>query len=124
MIKTLLKSLREYKKQAIVSLIAIVGEVIIECLIPFITADLLEKIQRDIEMSALVKTGLMVVVMAVISLCCGGLAAYASAKSSAGFAKNLRHDMFDDLFDDLFTGFDDLFDVAGGVFGVPLRVFI
>ncbi|MBQ3669122.1 MAG: ABC transporter ATP-binding protein [Clostridia bacterium] len=95
MIKTLLKSIREYKKQAIISFVAIVGEVIIECLIPFITADLIEKIQKSVEMNQLVKTGVIVVIMAVVSLCCGGLAAYASAKSSAGFAKNLRHDMFD-----------------------------
>ncbi|MBR5986775.1 MAG: ABC transporter ATP-binding protein [Clostridia bacterium] len=95
MIKTLLKSLREYKRPAIMSFLAIVGEVIIECLIPFITADLIEKIQQSLEMSALLRTGLTLVVMAFVSLGCGGYAGYVSAKAAAGFAKNLRTDMFD-----------------------------
>ena len=95
MIKTLLKSLREYKKPAIMSFLAIVGEVIIECLIPFITADLIEKIQQSVEMGELVRIGLTLVLMAFVSLGCGGYAGYVSAKAAAGFAKNLRTDMFD-----------------------------
>ncbi|MBQ6645918.1 MAG: ABC transporter ATP-binding protein [Clostridia bacterium] len=95
MIKTLMKSIREYKKPALWSFLAIVGEVIIECLIPFITADLIEKIQASVEMSELLKIGLTLVVMAFASLGFGALAGYMSAKASAGFAKNLRSDMFD-----------------------------
>ena len=95
MIKTLLKSLREYKRPAILSFLAIVGEVIIECLIPFITADLIEKIQQSVEMGELVRIGLTLVLMAFVSLGCGGYAGYVSAKAAAGFAKNLRTDMFD-----------------------------
>ena len=95
MIKTLLKSLREYKRPAIMSFLAIVGEVIIECLIPFITADLIEKIQQSVEMGELVRIGLTLVLMAFVSLGCGGYAGYVSAKAAAGFAKNLRTDMFD-----------------------------
>ena len=95
MIKTLLKSLREYKKPAIMSFLAIVGEVIIECLIPFITADLIEKIQQSVEMGEMVRIGLTLVLMAFVSLGCGGYAGYVSAKAAAGFAKNLRTDMFD-----------------------------
>ena len=95
MIKTLLKSLREYKKPAILSFLALVGEVIIECLIPFITADLIEKIQQSVEMGEMVRIGLTLVLMAFVSLGCGGYAGYVSAKAAAGFAKNLRTDMFD-----------------------------
>ncbi len=95
MIKTLLKSIREYKRPAIMSFLAIVGEVIIECLIPFITADLIEKIQQSVEMGELVRIGLTLVLMAFVSLGCGGYAGYVSAKAAAGFAKNLRTDMFD-----------------------------
>ena len=95
MIKTLLASVREYKKPALLSFSAIVGEVIIECLIPFITASLITKIQNNVEMGELIKIGLLLVLMAFVSLGCGALAGHASAKASAGFAKNLRTDMFD-----------------------------
>ena len=95
MIRTLLKSIREYKKPAIWSFAAIIGEVIIECLIPYITADLITRIRAGVEMSRLLSTGLILVLMAFTSLGFGALAGYVSAKASAGFAKNLRSDMFD-----------------------------
>lgn len=94
MYKRLLKSVREYKMPTILTLIFIVGEVIIEVLIPFITADLVNRIKAGADMSYIVKTGMILVGMAVISLCCGGIAGFTSAKASAGFAKNLRHDIF------------------------------
>lgn len=96
MIKKLAKSIREYKTPSLLTLIFIMGEVIIECLIPFITADLISRIQLEsgIELSGIVKTGLLLVGMAIISLCCGTAAAYTCSKASAGFAKNLRHDLF------------------------------
>ena len=71
-----------------------VGEVIIEVLIPFITADLVNRIKAGAEMSYIVKTGLILAGMAIISLLCGGLGGFTCAKASAGFAKNLRHDIF------------------------------
>ena len=95
MIKKLLASVREYKRPSILSFLLIVGEVIIECLIPFITADLVNRLKGDLEMKSLLLTGALLVFMAVASLACGGLAGYASARASAGFAKNLRHDVFD-----------------------------
>ncbi len=95
MIKTLLKSIREYKTPALWSFVAIIGEVILECLIPFITANLITNIQQSAEMSVLVKTGLTLALMAIVSLGCGAVAGYMSAKASSGFAKNLRTDMFD-----------------------------
>ena len=99
MIKTLAKSIREYKLPSIMTLIFIMGEVLIEAYIPFITVDLMGQIELLIEensssITPVLKTGLFLIVMALISLCCGLIAAIACAKASAGFAKNLRHDMY------------------------------
>ncbi|MBR6090717.1 MAG: ABC transporter ATP-binding protein [Anaerolineaceae bacterium] len=95
MVRKLLSSVREYKKLSIVTFLLMVGEVLIECLIPFITAELVNRMKGDLEMSRLLTIGLILVVMALISLCCGGIAGYTSAKASSGFAKNLRNDIFD-----------------------------
>ena len=94
MIKKLASCVREYKLPTILTLVFIVGEVFLEVLIPFITADLVNDIKAGIPMSAVVKTGLLLVLMALLSLSCGGAAGYTCAKASAGFAKNLRHDIF------------------------------
>ena len=94
MIKRLLGCVREYKLPSILTLIFIIGEVIIEVLIPFITADLVNSIKAGAEMSELLKTGLILALMAAVSLTCGGVAAFTCAKASAGFAKNLRGDLF------------------------------
>ncbi len=94
MIRKLAKSIREYKTPSIITMLLMVGEVVIECLIPFITARLVNDIKAGVELTVLLKTGLMLVGLAVVSLCCGGIAAYTCSKASAGFAKNLRHDIF------------------------------
>ena len=95
MIKKLLSSVREYKKPTLMTFLFIIGEVIIECLIPFITASLVNQMKGDMDMKTLLLTGLLLVVMALVSLSCGGIAGYTSAQASAGFAKNLRNDIFD-----------------------------
>ena len=94
MIKTLAKSIREYKLPSILTLFFIMGEVLIEVYIPFITADLVNNIKASAPIETVIKTGLYLVLMAVLSLCCGGIAAITCANASAGFAKNLRNDMF------------------------------
>lgn len=94
MIKRLLGCVREYKLPSILTLIFIIGEVVIEVLIPFITSNLVNSIKAGVEMSELLKTGGLLALMAVISLTCGGIAAFTCAKASAGFAKNLRGDLF------------------------------
>ena len=75
-----------------------IGEAVIESLIPFITASrLINTIQQkgaDLEIGDILLTGLLLVAMAIGSLACGGLAGFTAAKASAGFAKNLRHDLF------------------------------
>ncbi len=94
MFKRLLKCVREYKGASILTLLFITGEAIIECFIPFITADLINTIEAGAELPQIIKTGLLLILMAVISLCCGGVAAVTCAKASSGFAKNLRKDLF------------------------------
>ena len=95
MIRKLAKSIREYKTPSIITMLLMVFEVVIECLIPFITADLLGKLQTaTIDWIEILKTGLLLVCLAILSLCCGGVAAFTASKAAAGFAKNLRHDVF------------------------------
>ncbi len=94
MLKRLASCVREFKKPTILTLIFIMGEAIIEVFIPFITAELVNRIKSGVAMDELVKTGLLLVLMACLSLCCGGIAARTCAKASAGFAKNLRSDIF------------------------------
>ncbi|MBQ7669593.1 MAG: ABC transporter ATP-binding protein [Clostridia bacterium] len=97
-LKLLAKSVRQYKRPSILTLLLMVGEAVIESLIPFITANrLINTIQEkgaDLEMGDILLTGLLLVAMAVCSLTCGGLAGFTAAKASAGFAKNLRYDVF------------------------------
>ena len=94
MIKRLLKCVREFKTPTILTLVFIVCEVIIETFIPYITANLVNQIKAGVELSQLLKVGLAIFGMACLSLCCGGIAAFTCAKASAGFARNVRHDVF------------------------------
>jgi len=94
MVKRLLSCVREYKKHTLLTLLIMVLEVVIECLIPFITADLINKIKDGTDMTVVVQTGLLLIGMALLSLCCGGTAGFISARAAAGFAKNLRGDVF------------------------------
>ena len=94
LIKQLSASVRDYKTPSILTLLFIVGEVIIECFIPFITAKLVNNIKAGVGIGELLKTGLTLFVLAVMSLTCGGVAGFTCAKASSGFAKNLRHDVF------------------------------
>ena len=89
-----MKSIRQYLKPTILSLIFIIGEVILEVVIPFITADMVNKIQAGAQMDTILKMGGVITVSAIMSLACGALAGSFSAKASAGFAGNLRADMF------------------------------
>ena len=93
-IKTFLKCIREYKLPTILTLVLIIGEVAIEVLIPFYTADLVNDIKAGVPMGEVVRLGLILVVMAVLSLACGGGAGFFGARASAGFARNVRRDVF------------------------------
>lgn len=94
MFKRLLKSVREYKTPTVLTLLFIVLEAIIEAFIPFITANMVNRIKDGAEISEILRLGGVLAVMAVLSLCCGGIAGFTCAKASAGFSKNLRRDMF------------------------------
>ena len=94
MLKKLSKSVREYITPSILTVLFIVGEVLIECEIPYIIAELINKIKAGVQLKEIVTTGLFLTGMAVVSLICGASAAYTCSKASAGFAKNLRHDVF------------------------------
>ena len=106
MIKKLAKCIREYKRDTILSPVFVSLEVFMEVLIPFIMARLIDYgIDRG-DMSYIVRTGLILAAMALLSLLFGVLAGKAAATASAGFAKNLRHDMFHHVQDFSFTNID------------------
>lgn len=106
MIKTLAKSIREYKKSAILSPMIVLFEVVLECIIPFLTAELVNSIQHGCEFSVILKYGGLLVLLAVLSLASGGLAGMFSAEASCGFAKNLRKDMYYKIQDYSFENID------------------
>ena len=94
MIKTLAKSIREYKTPSIVTPILVTGEVVLECIIPFITAKLITEIKNGCDLMTIVNYGLILILMAAISLTFGTAAGFTCATASCGMAKNLRKDMF------------------------------
>ncbi|MDY3303130.1 MAG: ABC transporter ATP-binding protein [Clostridia bacterium] len=94
MIKQLAKSIREYTKQTILAPIFVFFEVILECIIPFVIADLVNNINAGCGIETIASYGLILVIMALLSLTFGILAGLACSTASCGFAKNLRKDMF------------------------------
>ena len=94
MIKTFVKCIREYKTPTLLTLFFIILEVFLEVLIPTRTADLVNGIKAGEPMSEVLKMGLILVAMALLSLCCGASAGFLGARASAGFAKNVRGDAF------------------------------
>ncbi|MGN0475413.1 MAG: ABC transporter ATP-binding protein [Acutalibacteraceae bacterium] len=94
MLKVLAKSIREYKKTSIMTPILVTMEVVLECIIPFIIAELVNQIKAGCSLSVIVKYGLVLTLMAMLSLLFGTWAGLTCATASCGFAKNLRKDMF------------------------------
>ena len=94
MIKRLAHSLREYKRAAIATPILVTGEVVVEVLIPFVTAELIDAINRGARVTEILQAGLVLLAMAVVSLAFGTAAGITCSKAAAGFAKNLRQDIF------------------------------
>jgi len=106
MLKRLAACIREYKLPALLTFVFIVCEAVIETFIPFITANLVNQIEGGAALEVVFKTGALLVGLAVLSLGCGGIAAVTCAKASAGFAKNLRHDIYDKIQDFSFENID------------------
>ena len=99
MIKTLLKSVREFKKPAVITPMFMTLEALCECLIPFFMAELITAIsapnvQSDVAMQLVLKYGAILLALAVVSLTSGFMAGRLAATASCGFARNLRHDLF------------------------------
>ncbi len=104
MIKTLLKSVREYKTASILCPIVMVGEAVMEILIPFMMTyivgqfeDLAKGLITEINVSAIAVCASLMVVCAVLALLCGVWGGKLAAKASCGFAHNLREDMYNNL---------------------------
>ena len=106
MIRRLLKCVREYKKTTIWTLILILCEVAIDVIIPFETANLINEVKAGAELGGIVRVGLVLVLLAMISLVCGGAAGFTGSKAAAGFARNVRHDLFTRVQDFSFENID------------------
>ena len=108
MIKTLLKSVREYKVASIMTPLLVFFEVILECIIPFVIAEMVELIESNgtVNIATVLKYGGVVVILALLSLSFGTIAGITSAKASCGFAKNLRHDLYYSVQDFSFENID------------------
>ena len=92
--KVLIKSIREFKKPSILAPTYVSMEVVIECVIPFVTAQLINQIKAGCGIDVILKYGLLLLVMAGFSLAFGRLSGIACATAASGFARNLRKDMF------------------------------
>lgn len=94
MLKTLAASVREYKKPALLTPVYVIFEVILDCIIPFLIAELVNRISAGAELNVILGYGGVLAVMALLSLLFGTLAAFSCSDAACGFAKNLRHDIF------------------------------
>ena len=106
MIRQLMGCIREYKKPTILTLLCMVGEVAIEVLIPFYTANLINEVKAGAALDGIVRVGLVLVLMALVSLGCGAAGGLFGSRASAGFAKNVRHDVFTRVQDFAFENID------------------
>ena len=94
MIKKLLACVRDNKKHTFLTPLFMVGEVGLECTLPMITGMLIDAIKAGADMGLILRYGAILILMAMGSMCCGILAGWFAASAGAGFARNLRHDLF------------------------------
>ena len=92
-IRTLLRSLREYRRPSLLTPFFVTGEVILECFLPLVMASLVDHLQGG-ALTPVVRLGIFMLVMAMFSLLFGILAARFGATAAAGLAKHLRQDLF------------------------------
>ena len=97
MIKRLSQCIREYKKDAILSPVYVLVESLLDVAIPFVMADLIDKGIDAGNMGMILRYGAILVGFALVALLFGALAGRSCARATAGFARNLRHDMFHHL---------------------------
>lgn len=94
MIKRLMGCIRQYKKASILTPIFVSAEVVMEVIIPFMMARLIDYGINEGNIDYVIKTGALLVLLCGLALTLGALSGKYAATASAGFAKNLRHDMF------------------------------
>lgn len=112
MIKTLAKQIKDYKKDSILSPVYVAAEVILELLLPFIMASMIDDGVEVGNMKHIVITGIIMLVVAMLSLFCGVMCGKHAAIASTGFAKNVRKSMFDNIQTFSFANIDK-FSTAG-----------
>lgn len=112
MIKTILKEVKEYKAASIATPIYMILEVVFEMLIPFLMASIIDYGVNAGDMGHILKTGSLMIVLAVLGLLAGILGGRYGAKASTGLAKNLRETMFNHIQSFSFTNIDK-FSTAG-----------
>ncbi|ERI04368.1 ABC transporter ATP-binding protein [Atopobium sp. oral taxon 810] len=105
-IAILKRSIREYKKLSIETPVLVTGEVVIECALPFLTAGLINAINEGAGMGVVANYGIALILLAILSLAFGAAAGVTCSTASAGFAKNLRHDIFSRIQDFSFSNID------------------
>ena len=106
MIKRLAGCIRQYKRDTILTPLFMLGEVSCECIIPLLTADLINNIQSGCSMDVILGYGLKLFLVAMLSLACGAASGWFCASSSAGFARNLRKDLYYKVQDFSFSNID------------------
>ena len=106
MITLLSKSIRQYKRESILSPAFVTVEVILEVLIPLIMANLIDNGIEVGNMGVILRLGILLVVLAMASLFMGAMSGKYCAIASAGFARNLRHDMYYKVQDFSFSNID------------------
>ena len=104
--RKLFRSIREYKKESILAPVFVVLEVFMEVLIPLLMANIIDIGIANGDMGYITKMGILLVVMAMLALFLGAIAGNMAAKGAAGYAKNLRHDIFYKIQDFSFKNID------------------
>ncbi len=104
--RKLLRSVREYKRESILTPLLVVMEVFMEVLIPLLMANIIDIGIMNGDMGYIVKTGLLLILLAMVALVFGAKAGNLGAIASAGYAKNLRHDIFYKIQDFSFGNID------------------
>ena len=112
MVKKLMESIREQKKNSILAIVTISGEVVFEVIIPLLMANLIDYGITPGNMDYIYTVGFQLVVACLVALALGILSGRHAAKASAGFAKNLRKDMYYNVQNFAFSNIDK-FSTAG-----------
>ena len=94
MLRRLARCIGQYKVFAVVTPLLMLGEAAIECLMPFIIANLINDINAGCDMDKIVKNGVVLLILAFCSMAFGGSAGFTAARASSGFARNLRRELF------------------------------